>query len=251
MASIELRWDRWPVAKRLVPSLRRRLWAVSHRGRSGVVKRHGARFLILDDRNWADMGVLMHGVIERDQLCRLVAEIRARAIDTFLDIGANMGVYSVMVARETRCARIIAFEPDRRSFAQLEANLRLNGLGDRVEARRVAVSDRNGEAPFVPGPATHNVWSKIASPAEAGATVPAVRLDDALALAGRRVALKIDIEGHETAALAGMKTLLADNACLLQVECWAANAAPFAQAMRALGYDLKDQIAADYYFANF
>jgi hypothetical protein len=39
------------------------------------------------------------------------------------------------VARETGCSRIIAFEPDARSFDQLCANALLTGLSRRIEAR--------------------------------------------------------------------------------------------------------------------
>jgi hypothetical protein len=80
-------------------------------------------------------------------------------------------------------------------------------------------------------------------------TVRAVRLDDALQLSGHRIALKIDIEGHELAALEGMKGLLRDNDCFLQVESWPWNAQAFIADMCAEDYQLVHQIDSDYYFA--
>ena len=50
-------------------------------------------------------------------------------------------------------------------------------------------------------------------------SVPSVRLDDELPLKGHRIVFKIDIQYHELTALQGMKSLLRDNDCFLQVEC--------------------------------
>jgi Methyltransferase FkbM domain len=81
--------------------------------------------------------------------------------------------------------------------------------------------------------------------------VTAQRLDDALSISGRTVFLKIDIEGHELAALAGMKRLLAANQCFLQIESFGDKAADLACIMTALGYRLLRNIGDDHYFANF
>jgi FkbM family methyltransferase len=53
--------------------------------------------------------------------------------DVFLDIGANVGMYTVYAAMMTGC-RVVAIEPEALNFAELNKNIYLNGLNDRVTA---------------------------------------------------------------------------------------------------------------------
>ncbi len=55
----------------------------------------------------------------------------------FWDIGANIGIYSLMAARR-RGARVLAFEPLYTTFANLVRNIEINGLGDRAGAFCIA-----------------------------------------------------------------------------------------------------------------
>ena len=242
-------FDRLPLLKRLLRSLRKKYAQYIRPHAYAVVKRHGVLFLV-NFTDWADRGITTLGVVERDQLIHLLEQIRRRQSTVFLDIGANLGTYAMFVARETACRRIVAYEPDMRVYDQLRANLLLNDLRDRIETRTVAVSDRNGSVGFEPGPDTHDVLSKVVEDGSAKVSVTAVRLDDDLPCKGERIAIKLDIEGHEVAALAGMQRTLAENDCFLQVECWPQNADAVIAAMAAQGYGLKHQIAVDHYFAK-
>jgi FkbM family methyltransferase len=238
-----------PVLKRLIPSLRKRRARLSPPDRYRLVKRDGARFLV-NYTDWADRMVIIHGLAERAQFEFLLQAIAERSCTVFLDIGAHMGTYAIMVARQTRCAEIIAFEPDPKNFAHLQANLLVNGLLDVVETRAIAVSDHDGTVPFVPGPGAYDVWSKIDEADATAMAVPAARLDSLVAFAGQSIALKIDIEFHETQAVAGMPNLLQKNRCFMQVECFDEKLPGFKAAMEALGYRLVHEIGHDRYFAN-
>jgi hypothetical protein len=61
---------------------------------------------------------------------------------------------------------------------------------------------------------------------------------------------KIDVEGHELAALRGAESLLRSNDCFLQIEAWPENAAALKAYMENLGYRCLDVIEEDYYFAK-
>jgi hypothetical protein len=78
--------------------------------------------------------------------------------------------------------------------------------------------------------------------------VPSVRLDDEVRLKGHSIAFKLDTQYHEIIALQGMKSLLRDNDCFLQIECCGKYVAPFIAAMQAEGYRVIHQIEIDYYF---
>jgi FkbM family methyltransferase len=238
-----------PVLKRLIPSLRKRRAELSPPHKYRLVKRDGAIFLV-NYRDWADRMAIIHGLVERPQIEYLIGQIIDRRCDLFLDIGAHMGSYAMMAALRTRCARIIAFEPDPQNFAHLQANLLVNGLIDRVERRAVAISDQDGPVPFARSPQTHDVWSRISDASRAATmSVPAARLDSLLPLSGQAIALKIDIEEHERQALGGMTLLLRNNRCFMQVECFDAALPDFTAAMAELGYVLIRSIAHDRYFA--
>lgn len=239
--------------KRILPSVRKRaarlLWAAGR----GVVSRDGAFYLInATSRSHYDKHILQRGTQheEPQQRAFLLKNLLERRCDTFIDIGANYGLYTLSVALQTSCGTIIAFEPGRRSFAQLLGNVVVNDLTERVTVHNLAVSNCNGLLPFTYGIGSDGDFTaKVGDGGSDADTVRAVRLDDALQLSGHRIALKIDIEGHELAALEGMKALLRNNDCFLQVESWPWNAQAFIEDICAEDYQPVHQIDSDYYFA--
>ncbi|MGH2523374.1 MAG: FkbM family methyltransferase [Anaerolineales bacterium] len=67
---------------------------------------------------------------------------------TFLDVGANGGLFSLVAARAVGASGLVhAFEPAKMEFELLQHNLALNGLKN-VMANQVALSDQIGEAQF-------------------------------------------------------------------------------------------------------
>jgi len=68
--------------------------------------------------------------------------------DTVVDVGANIGCFSLLASRRVGPGgRVIALEPDPATFARLEANIRLN-KADNVRAIPLAVGEQRGEAPL-------------------------------------------------------------------------------------------------------
>ena len=63
------------------------------------------------------------------------------AADQFVDIGANIGIYTIFAAMLCGCA-VAAFEPEAQNFALLNENILRNGLDGRVIAYPIAVYDR-------------------------------------------------------------------------------------------------------------
>ena len=113
--------------------------------------------------------------------------------DLFLDIGANVGSYSVLAAA---CgSEIIAFEPGER-YEDLLRNMRINGI--EADCRRLALGDRNGTVRFTSGLDSIN---RAAVDGESAGEIEVRRLDD---IVNRAPALiKCDVEGYEAAVVAG------------------------------------------------
>src|ERR1700722_9005491 len=101
-----------PVLKRLVPSLQKRMVKMVWPDGQGVLRREGALFLLnLNTSN--DRIILREGLIEQTQRPYFFENARKRSCDVLLDIGANIGLYSLFAAlREKNFTTIIAFEPN-------------------------------------------------------------------------------------------------------------------------------------------
>jgi len=143
----------------------------------------------------------------------VLRELRLRDDAVALDIGANLGWYSLLLARRWPRARIHAFEPEPRNLALLRSNLQRNGITN-VTVPGSAVAERDGAMQFFPY-AEKNMGRHSLVP-QAGCTpitVPVVTLDGFLQQQRLDPAdvqfVKIDVEGYELPALQGARSLLA------------------------------------------
>jgi FkbM family methyltransferase len=126
------------------------------------------------------------------------------------DIGANVGVYSLIAATLGPEVRIIAFEPAHTTFPRLVDNIRANGVGDRVTALQVALGERTdilsfGYARLDPGAADHPGISEVPGGTVARHSVLCYRLDDLVSHFGlpQPTLLKLDVDGAELSVLLG------------------------------------------------
>jgi FkbM family methyltransferase len=140
-----------------------------------------------------------------------------------LDIGGFVGWYTLLAAREVGPhGKVFVFEPDPRNYALLIQNLRENGFSDRVVPVPKAVSDRIGTVSFFMHEGDQSRSSLIPSNREVAKTnVESIILDEYLANEIKIDVIKMDIEGAELHALAGMERILAraDVALKMFVEC--------------------------------
>ena len=140
------------------------------------------------------------------------------------DIGANIGISAVLLGKALPAATIHAIEPAPSTFASLSVNLADNHVSN-VVPHQLAISDRPGNLSFHlsdNSSANHIVSDQhaVAAFANLSGTVPAVTLDDLVAAEGldRVDFIKLDVEGFEIDALAGMKGTLARHAPVVFME---------------------------------
>jgi FkbM family methyltransferase len=139
--------------------------------------------------------------------------------DTFVDIGANAGYFTVLAAlRVGSAGRVVAFEPNPVVRDQLRRHVELNAIADRVTIADVALSDRDddGGTLFVSCWPDNDGISSLTPSAETmargglrGDATVAVRVRrfdtwSATATLDRIDLLKIDVEGAEAHVLKGM-----------------------------------------------
>jgi len=134
--------------------------------------------------------------------------------DTFVDVGANIGYYSVLAGSLVGSSgRVLAFEPSPHIRSRLQRNVALNRLAQ-VEVRAEAVTRETGFVRLIEPQGGNNDGLAYVdqSGGERGVRVPAIRLDDEPELAGRPPnVMKVDVEGGEPEVFAGAEGLLRDD----------------------------------------
>lgn len=158
-----------------------------------------------------------------------------RAGDWFVDVGANIGAYTLL-ASGVAGACTIACEPSPSTFTSLRQTLRINNLEDKATALNCAVGARTGHLFLTEGLGTEN--HLVAEAGNGAIQVPVKTLDELLA-DQRPALLKIDVEGFEADVLEGAQGLLAANLIPALIIERAGNAERFGRTEDRLHYDLQ------------
>ena len=172
------------------------------------VKVRGHR-MWLDDRDTLELGT--HGVYEPMETALLEKELKEG--QTFVDIGANIGYYTLIAAgRVGPGGKVYAFEPDPANFRLLQKNVETNGYTNVVLVNK-AVSDKNGKLRLYLNPANrgdHRVYDS--KDGRQSLEIGTVALDRFFKTLDRKIHfIKMDIQGAEASAFAGMKGLVRAN----------------------------------------
>jgi FkbM family methyltransferase len=240
--------------KKLHWSLLKRLYRL--RGRFGVYERLD-RLWLLDSRNWIDQQLMIRRPYEVAQIARCRQLVDQHRLEWFFDIGANFGLYTVLLSAETGLTQLHAFEPLPRNVHQLAANLYLNDLDNRVTLHNIALGDRAGKLALHVDPQSTGVSTLLPSEShrdrdayQARIEVECRMFDELFSLAGVRALVKIDVEGAELLVLSGMRQFLQGNKVVLQVETTPQTLAPVDALLQQAGFRALGRLGADGYYGN-
>ena len=182
--------------------------------------------LRLDLRTQTDLNAYYRGRYDPVLMNTVVSLLDPSTV--FLDVGANVGYYSVAIAAWFRAhgnqGRVVAFEPFEGNFVRLCENLADNALQAICSAHKVGLSDVAADSlitlreDFRLGAGTGNASIPTDAAFDAGFRTVPIRLEPLdsfwpqhYATAGRIDMIKVDIEGHEDYCLRGARQTLAQH----------------------------------------
>lgn len=181
----------------------------------------------------------------------------ARPGDVFLDVGANVGIYTIAAAHRVGPAgRVFAFEPHKASAVTLMRNLVLSSVDEQVTVFTCALAEKPGAIAF-----NYTSLESASSGSQAGHTDVAGEQREFLPVAteiiltasvdslidcGAMTApalVKIDVDGNELKVLRGMQTLLSgkNRPRAIQVELNVGSHIDIVEFLRERGYQLTER----------
>src|ERR1700761_9770954 len=181
-------------------------WRTRHGDGSAIVTVDGLTRLTVRPHQFSAVWTIYDGVHEWEELQFCLRFLRPG--DHFVDVGANVGVFSTLVGTRLPGVRITAVEPFPPVREDLLANLALNDLTSSVDVVASALSDSAGSATFEV--LDRDVLNRLAPGGDGstGIEVPVTTLDD-LVGDDPPALVKIDVEGSELLVMKGARRLLA------------------------------------------
>ncbi|MGI8807502.1 MAG: FkbM family methyltransferase [Acidimicrobiales bacterium] len=212
-------------------------------GFSSVIRLSDGRLYDVVGDSFLEWSLLFFGPYE-PEITRLLGYL-VKPGNTVLDIGANVGIHTVTMAKLAGAGRVLAFEPHPQTVERLRANLALNGI-DRTEVVQVALLDRAGAVSLFDSNDSNRAMASLhAYDGWSSTSVEGMTLDDVLQVRAvpKVDVVKIDVEGFEPAVLEGARGMLARDrpALIFEYMNWAWENCGYAladtlQMLRDVGY---------------
>jgi FkbM family methyltransferase len=127
-----------------------------------------------------------------------------RPDDLFIDIGANIGSYTMLASAEAG-ANTIAVEPVPQTFGHLTQNIKLNNIAAKATALNIGLGSKKDNLKFTRG---HDTGNHVATEHDTDVTEVKVDTLDNILAGQTPLLLKIDVEGFETEVLNGAEKIL-------------------------------------------
>ena len=164
----------------------------------------------------------------------------------FVDIGANIGKYSILMAKNRW--QVYSFEPVKSTLDRLKLNALVNGVNDNINIYHTALGDRSSREMIYFDRHNYTLASLVLKnkKLETCEEVKIEKLDHILnEQFDREVIMKIDAEGFEYEVLKGAQDFIRKNHPAIIIEIWQQNSEKVHNLLNGLGYK-KEEVVFTY-----
>ncbi len=252
---------RIPIIKRIYPSVIKIIYS----------------YLNADEINYEYFGLKLKGSIKEpmdkeiflfseyehlqiDYLLKLMKETK---FDYFIDVGANSGLYSMVVAKNDCNIKIKSFEPIKKTILKFKENIQLNKNLNNIEIFEFGLSNRNSKLLMKSLKKKNYVQTGGFGVAQSGEILNNLHTeyaefkkgDDIFSFENKNIVLKIDAEGHEKEVIEGLENNFNNNNILLQIEIFDKKFDYMNKILKNKNFNQINMIESDgkkdYYFKNY
>ena len=238
-----------PILKRLVPSLIRRYLMTI--GKHKVNINLNKYDFELDIRESIERKTYFIREYEKKRMDYLIQTSKKIKSEILIDIGANIGFYSILLSEYFKIIK--SYEPNLRNFHVLNKNIKKNNLQKKVQTFNYGLSNKKQilkGTSMTKGELFQTSGFFLSEQNVEGEDVFVNIGDEVLNFNGEILTIKIDVEGHELFVLQGMKKVLENNYCIIQIEIWDKNYQEVNEFLNNLDYKKSKSIDGDTYFSN-
>jgi FkbM family methyltransferase len=177
-------------------------------------------YMLLNPTEHIQQQLFWYGYYEKE--LGIILKKILRPNDAFLDIGANIGYFSLLAANNSPTIKVISFEPVNDLFQKLNENISINNIKN-IMSVNTAVGETNEEKELFISANDNLGMSSFQQPENYSGKkekVKVVAIDDWFKTSGLNKIdlIKLDVEGSELATLKGMKEVLQNQRPALIVE---------------------------------
>jgi len=177
-----------------------------------------------------------------EPITRALVQALLRNGDTFLDIGAHVGFYSLTTGLSNPAVSVIAFEPNPKNFRILEANVAANSLSN-IICEPIAISDKDGTGMLYLTESDMSASLMKDFQAEDTKQIGSIEVSTSSLDSYRqrrgiegRLLIKVDIEGHEPAFFRGAADTIAKHKPDIILEVLYEQEPALVSQLKSLGY---------------
>jgi FkbM family methyltransferase len=210
-----------------------------------------------------DKEIFLFNNYENLQIEFFIKNIRKYNLKYFIDVGANSGIYSLIIRDKFHNIKIKSFEPVKKTIAKFKNNLKLNKQLKNIKLYEFGLSDKNSKLLMKAKVRDNFIQSSGFGVLRKKDNLKNLFLeknifkigDSIIRLKNKDISIKIDVEGHEYQVLQGLKKLLNHNRIFLQIEIFKKNYHKIDKYLKGQKFKLLDYIyndgKTDYYYKNF
>ena len=185
-----------------------------------IKRLHNNFYMLLNPTEHIQQQLFWYGYYEKEVGDLLKKILRQK--DVFIDIGANIGYFSLLSATISPSAKVISFEPVKDLFQKIKENVSINDCKN-IVAINAAVGETNEQRELFLSTPDNLGMSSFQQPenyAGRKENVEVIAIDDWFKTSGLTKVdlIKLDIEGSELAALKGMRSVLEEQRPVLIAE---------------------------------